>query len=78
MSHPNPYHDESLVAIHRVMPSRSPSQVDPRHAALRRELAAKPERRSARRGKTPCYEQQMPAVIERPLDIYEELACACV
>ncbi len=73
------YHDGRLVAQHRLMSSGSPPQEDPRHAALRRELAARPERRSSRRGKSPRFAQyDMPSVVERPLEVYEELVSACV
>lgn len=73
------YHDGRLVARHRLMPSGSPPQEDPRHAALRRELAAKPERRTMRRGKAPRFAQyDIPSVAERSLESYEELASACV
>lgn len=73
------YHGKRLVAQHRLMPSGSPPQEDPRHAALRRELAARPESRSSRRGKAPRFAQyDMPSVVERPLEVYEELVSACV
>jgi len=73
------YHDGRLVAQHRLVPSGSLPQEDPRHAALRRELAARPERRPSRRSKVPRFAQyDMPSVAERPLEVYEELASACV
>ena len=73
------YHDGRLVAQHRLVPSGSLPQEDSHHAAIRRELAARPERRSSRRGKAPRFAQyDMPSVVERSLEVYEELASACV
>jgi transposase len=71
------YHAGVLVGQHLVMPSGSSPQDDPLHAALRRELAARPPER--RPGKGPRFHQQdMPTVDERSLDVYEELIHACV
>ena len=76
------YHRGLLVGEHPIVPSGSPPQEDPRHAAERRRLRQRPHRP---RGKTPRFEQlddptireldtlvaSAPHVVERPLATYE-------
>lgn len=74
------YHESRLVADHALMPSGTPAQDDPRHAAKRRKQRQKPfwERP---RGKAPLFDQRpadmtdlgyvVPDVRQRPLSAYE-------
>ena len=72
--------NDLIVGIHQLADACSPPKVDPRHAAIRRELAAKADEITApRRGKAPQFDQfVIPGVEERPLSVYEEAALACV
>lgn len=77
------YHRGRRVGEHAIVPSGSPPQEDPRHAAERRRLRQRPHGRP--RGKTPRFEQlddptvrelgtlvaNAPHVVERPLATYE-------
>ena len=77
------YHRGRQVGEHAVVPSGSPPQEDPRHAATRRRLRQRPHGRP--RDKTPRFEQlddpmarelsarvaNAPHVVERPLATYE-------
>lgn len=69
-----------IIGNHKVVDNCSPPQVDPIHAAIRRELAAKPYKtESPRKGKAPRFDQcNIPGVEERPLSVYEEADLACV
>jgi transposase len=70
--------DSVLVGQHRRVPAGSPPQMDMAHAAICRELAAKPGY-SRPRGRTPRFRQyEVPAVQERPLSVYEEVCLAGV
>jgi len=73
-------HGELVIGNHVIADPCSPPQQDPRHAALRRELAAKSGDTAAqRKGKAPKFDQFIiPGVEERPLSVYEEAALACV
>ncbi|MCD4776341.1 MAG: IS21 family transposase [Candidatus Aegiribacteria sp.] len=68
------HHEEQLVGRHIIASSGSQDQIDPLHAARRRELSRKP-RYKATASRQPKF-NQVPAVDERSLDIYEEVACA--
>ena len=72
--------NELIVGIHQLADACSQPQVDPRHAAIRRELSAKADGSTEpRRGKAPKFDQFIiPGVEERPLSVYEEAALACV
>lgn len=78
------FHQGRPVAEHALVPSGSPPQEDPRHAAERRRLRQRPHGRP--RGKTPRFDQrrhdlpsheathlsrQAPRVAQRPLTAYE-------
>ncbi|MCK5787213.1 MAG: IS21 family transposase [Candidatus Sabulitectum sp.] len=71
---------EMIIANHAIADSGSPEQIDPRHAAIRRELTAViRDYKTPMRGKAPKFEQCIiPGVEERPLSVYEEVALACV
>lgn len=64
------HHEKQLVGGHIIVPSGSQDQVDPLHAAKRRELSRKPKYK-AHVSRQPKF-NQVPAVDERSLDIYEE------
>ena len=76
------YHDGQVVGEHRLMPSGSPPQDDPRHAESRRALRQRPGYQRPH-GKTPRFDQQVegvdlevlvagaPQVQQRPLSVYE-------
>jgi transposase len=73
-------HGDLVIGNHSIAEPCSPPQEDPRHAALRRELAFKPGvNRDPSRNKAPRFDQCIiPGVEERPLSVYEEVALACV
>ena len=74
------YHADLLVGEHPLLPSGSPPQDDPRHAAKRRELRQQPSYQRPR-GKAPLFDQRppqqcqvgpvAPEVAQRPLSAYE-------
>lgn len=76
------YHRGQLVGHHRIRMRGAPPQDDPFHAALRRQLRARPPK-LALAGKTPRFDQprspmpawleDAPAVYQRPLESYEEV-----
>jgi len=72
--------NDLIVGIHQLADICSPPQVDPRHVAIRRELAAKADDMlSPRISKAPKFDQFIiPGVEERPLSAYEEAALACI
>ena len=76
---------DQLVGEHSLMPSGSPPQDDPLHAAKRRELRQKPTWERPK-GKTPRFDQTKaedvpdhvdlaPDVLQRPLSTYEVSPC---
>lgn len=69
-----------IIGNHAIADPCSQDQIDPRHAAIRRELTARiREYKTPMRGKAPEFEQCIiPGVEERPLSVYEEAAVACV
>jgi len=76
------FHGDRLVADHRIMPSGSAPQDDPRHGARRRQLRQRPSWQRPR-GKAPRFDQhpeetqawsgaaRAPVVATRPLSAYE-------
>jgi len=75
------YHGAQLVGVHVLVPSGSPPQDDPLHAATRRKLRQEPTW-TRPRGKTPQFEQvteqspsqlveMAPEVAAHPLSAYE-------
>jgi len=75
------YSDGPLVGVHDVLPSGSPPQDDPLHAAARRRLRQQPSWAPGR-GSAPRFDQQVPPdldelvalaprVVSRPLSAYE-------
>ena len=72
------YSESILIGEHRRMPAGSPPQMDMAHAAMCREIAAKPVY-GRPRGRVPRFSQYaVPLVQERPLSIYEEASLAGV
>lgn len=78
-------HNGLEVANHTLMPSGSPPQDDPRHAAKRRQMRQLPTWERPR-GKAPSFDQRPgqsqpglgllpPDVATRPLSAYEVLSC---
>ncbi len=68
------YCDNQVVGIHVIMPTGSKAQVNPLHAAKRRELRQTPDYK-APASKQPKF-KQVPHVVERSLIVYEEVARA--